>query len=70
MTPDIDSTDIKLNTITQMLRKWDLIKLTNVNIDIMQEIERRHLSMAFQGGQSNALTFDEWYDKTFSKEDK
>ena len=70
MTQDIDTTDIKLNTITQMLRKWDLIKLTNSNIDVMREIEYRHLHMAFMGGQSNVLTFDEWYKETFDTKEK
>ena len=70
MTQDIDTNDYKLNTITQMLRKWDLIKLTDVQIDQMQEIELRHLRMAFMGGQSNVLTFDEWYKETFNTKEK
>jgi hypothetical protein len=70
MTQETDTNDYRLNTITQMLRKWDLIKLTDVQIDNLQEIELRHLRMAFQGGQSNALTFDEWFNKTFITKEK
>ena len=70
MKQDIDTTDYRLNTITQMLRKWDLIKLTNFHIDIMQEIELRHLRMAFMGGQSDTMTFEEWYNQTFNTKEK
>ena len=70
MKQDIDTIDYRLNTITQMLRKWDLIKLTDVQIDIMQEIELRHLRMAFQGGRSDTMTFEEWYNQTFNTKEK
>jgi hypothetical protein len=39
-------------------------------LDLMRHTERIHLSMAFRAGQSKAWTFDEWYEETFSKEDK
>jgi hypothetical protein len=70
MTPNIDTSHIELKTITQILRKWHLTELPNSYVDLMAETERIHLSMAFTSGQLNKLTFDEWYDKTFSKEDK
>ena len=70
MTQETDTTDYRLNTITQMLHKRGLIKLTNVQIDGLQVIERRHLHMAFMGGQSNVLTFDEWYKETFDTKEK
>jgi|LakMenE18May11ns_1017448.scaffolds.fasta_scaffold9048372_2 hypothetical protein len=70
MTQETDTTDTKLLTTTQMLRKWRLSQLSMPMLDLMRHTERIHLSMAFRAGQSKAWTFDEWYEETFSKEDK
>jgi hypothetical protein len=70
MTPDIDTTHIKLKTTTQILRKWHLTELPTSYVDLMAETERIHLSMAFMAGQLNKLTFDEWYETKFDTETK
>jgi len=68
MTQEITTIDTKLLTTTQMLRKWRLTELSIPMLDLMEHTERTHLSMAFTSGQLNKLTFDEWYDMTFSKD--
>jgi len=70
MTQETDTTDTKLLTTTQMLRKWRLSQLSMPMLDLMRHTERIHLSMAFRAGQSKAWTFDEWYEATFDTETK
>ena len=47
MTQETDTTDTKLLTTTQMLRKWRLTELSMPMLDLMRHTERIHLSMAF-----------------------
>lgn len=70
MTQEIDKTNSKLKTITDIFRDSASKTVTKEITDKMETIETTHLRMAFRGGQSNTSTFEEWYNETFVNEIK
>lgn len=70
MTQEIDKTNSKLKTITDIFRDSASKTVTKEITDKMETIETTHLRMAFREGQSNTSTFEEWYNETFVNEIK
>jgi len=45
-------------------------KIHESSINLLQEIERNQLLLAYYAGQRNELTFDQWYEAAFNTETK
>ena len=45
-------------------------KIHESSINVLQEIERNQLLLAYYAGQRSELTFDQWYESTFNTETK
>ena len=63
-----------MKTPTQMLRHYPVTdgttKIHESSINLLQEIERNQLLLAYYAGQRSELTFDQWYEATFKTESK
>ena len=63
-----------MKTPTQMLRQYPVTdgttKIHESSINLLQEIERNQLLLAYYAGQRSELTFDQWYEATFKTETK
>jgi hypothetical protein len=63
-----------MKTPTQMLRHYPVTdgttKIHESSINLLQEIERNQLLLAYYAGQRNELTFDQWYEAAFNTETK
>lgn len=57
-----------MRTTCQLLRDLKVSCLTQDTIDTMQRSERIDLEMAFNAGQRKTITFDTWYERTFTPE--
>lgn len=57
-----------MRTTCQLLRDLKVSCLTQDTIDTMHRSERIDLQMAFEAGQRKKLTFDTWYEITFTPE--
>ena len=44
-------------------------KIHESSINVLQEIERNQLLLAYYAGQRSELTFDQWYEAAFQNED-
>ena len=59
-----------MKTTTQMLREYPATdgttKIHESSINVLQEIERTQLLLAYYAGQRNELTFDQWYEAAFN----
>ena len=59
-----------MKTTTQMLREYPATdgttKIHESSINVLQEIERTQLLLAYYAGQRNELTFDHWYEAAFN----
>ena len=62
-----------MKTPTQMLRHYPVTdgttKIHESSINLLQEIERNQLLLAYYAGQRSELTFDQWYEASFQSED-
>lgn len=61
-----------MKTLTQMLRNYTatdgITKIYESSFSALQDLERIQLLLAYNAGQRNHLTFDQWYEASFNEE--
>lgn len=56
-----------MKTATQLLRQYKDEKISNFAYEMLKDIEMNHLRFAYESGQRDKQTFEEWYQATFDK---
>ena len=56
-----------MKNATQLLHQFKDEKISNFAYEMLKDIEMNHLRLAYETGQRDKQTFEEWYEATFNK---